>query len=300
MTFYERRGVVRVHNTHVGIWEEHVDNAGMAFVRDQMLGRLRFRGWKLQRDPKVLKQYPTLADDHWVGRKGDLECEVERRGRSTKVEFFQNLNVSNTKGGRYDFRKLAMMTAASRALRSMCIVELAHVLRKAVELGYTATKVDPANLLSVRDAMEERKPAEPLARFNESWGADRFRRDETGWPAASEFDGYGNRDRDGLPVRNGETRFFRRNGYLMRGVAYTNMNSMWTVYFGGEVTHVSARELFFCDRIDRHVVRRVPGQVERLKMEIVKETKAKRWKRVAAIARALERAEPAAALEAAE
>lgn len=136
----------------------------------------------------------------------------------------------------------------------------------------------------------------PLRQFNERWGADRFVRDETGWPAFSEYSDYGrNLDRDKRPLRNGETRYFRDyHGHLQRGTVYTNMNSMWMVVYGGSVTYVGGWELFSCERPDLEPRRVVSNGAERLRAVFDAAVKAEDFAAVARLAKVMARVAPPA------
>ncbi len=294
---HKRVGEIHAYDTNISVWEEGshggIDEPGMRLTFRAMLGRLHTRGFTMDRDPRVLRNHPSIANGYWRGRKGDLEFRGETCGRTAKIEFFQNVaNVENRNGGEFDHEKLSRMP---RSMRLACIVEMLAVTRKLLSIGYTlgAKAFDPR--LSLQRALlniaEDYRPTDPLEHFNKRWEPGRFKRDASGWPTYDEYSQHGsNDDRDKQPIRNGEVRYFRYRGRLMRGVAYTNMGNMWAVHSGLGIQCMASYELFSCERPDLLPRRHVPRQVERLKSELEKATKAEQWSRVATLARILHRA----------
>lgn len=293
-----RSGDIHIHNTGVNVWEEHweerVEN-GMRLAMRSLLGRLRKRGHRVWRDPKTAKHYPSLAPDHWLTQKGDLRATVTLGGRHLKIEFYQELNVKNRNGGRYDFDKFARMP---RWMQLQCIVEIHAAVGKLQELGYVYRLKDRTatvpTLLQIRDFVSPPNRTGTLARFNESWNFEsdwarggRFKCDETGWPTAEAIGEHS--DRDGVPILNGEERYVYHRGNLKRGVVRTNMNGMWSV---GDFTYVSSSSLFLCD--PTQVPRRFfPHQVNRLRKELQRAVDRQDYRRTQSLARALTHAEAA-------
>lgn len=301
----QREGeVLLVSGTHIGVWEKRVDEKGMKQVLHGLLGHLRGRGWCVERDPETLKHHPTIAAFYWYGRKGDLELSARLCGLNPEVDLYQNLQFENPNGGRYDFDKFERMP---RHLRLPCVVELAAIVRSLVaKHGYALCKgfhlTPPAMPLLLRvlracegDSRPGHAAENPLGAFNGVWGADRFVRDETGWPALCEYDRYGQiLDRDKRPLRNGETRYLRdRNGRLQRGVIRPAMNGMWTVVCGGSTAHASSSDLFSCERPDLERRRAKPGGVDRLRAVFAAAVKAEDFAAVIRTATVLQRVVPA-------
>lgn len=295
---FPRTGAIRVHETWVQAWEETVDDRGMRLVLRSVIERLRFRGFRVVRDPEVAERYPRLSPDRWLARLGDLQAEVERTGRILKVEFFQDVvNIDNVNGGRYCFGKFERMP---RTMQLRCVVEVAAIVRKLQELGYTPEQVhgspplpEAFTLLDVKHTMVGRYPLGSLEGFNARWnseyerktGTHRFDRDETGWPSEKEISrGWSGGDRDGTPVRNGDVVYLRLDGRLARGVARPNMGGMW---FVGDFAVASECRLFRCERPDLEP-RRLPNP-KRTREEIEKALKANNYRRVEKIARAMQK-----------
>lgn len=274
--------IIVVNGTHFAIWEDHVDEKAMRQVFRAMIARLRSRGFAVMRDPETEALYPSLAPFRWVGRKGDLEFHAETTGRVVRVEFFQNLNVENPNGGRYDFDKLNRMPPL---MQRQCIIELTALVRRAQDIGYrlkVTTPIGKPLLLHVSHLARGTEPDSLLDRFNKNWDASRFKRGPDGWPIVEEI-GYYRKDRDGVPLVSGDVRYFCHHGRLNRSRVWGGINGRWLVVSGSGVWHVSGHELFSCDPT-KFPRRFVPNQIGRLEREIEQAMKAKDWPSVARIA----------------
>lgn len=289
-----RQGEIRVHDTYIGVWEEHVDTHAMRKVFRALREHFQQRGFAIALIPSIAK---SIRQNYRAGRKSDLELYMETSGRTAKVEFFQNVaNVSNPNGGRYDFGKLLRMP---RHLRLMCTVEMVSAIRFLQTLGYTLDPAlqEPIALSMLRRAEgREEDGLTPLECFNRKWATHWFNRDETGWPALSETNAYGYKDRDGATLKPGDTRYLYHRGTLIRGYVYPNMNGMWTVRLadGTWINSVTSGYLFSTDRPDllpRRAVLEKAKQSDRLQTELVRATNAQKWRRVAALGNALASAE---------
>jgi hypothetical protein len=287
----KRTGTINLYSSYVAAWDKELDEPGMQAVYMDMLRFMHGRGWTIRADPDCVKNHRSISKWTRLGRKGDLEAVIHVCGVQCEVELFQNVaNVDNQYGGRYCTGKFGKMP---RRLRIPCAVELGAIVRAFEAMGYAPngrngfTRTD--NLHVLRRAEDDFSALTPMDRFNRVWGSDRFKRDESGWPVVSEYDScHDNRDRDGKPVRNGQTKYARIRGRLMRGTVYTNMNSMWQLCYGGSVTYLSSWELFDCDHPETEPRRMVAGQKDRLRAELEKAMKREDYKRVERLARMLE------------
>lgn len=250
----ERDGRILLHDTHMGIWEETVDEKSFHTVYGSVIRHLRTRGFKVFRCPETKKHYPILARKHHRGYKRNLRVKLNYSGRHLEIRFFQELNTVNPNGGLYDFDKYSKMSYLMKKQFILESSKLIEMLTETYGYGYTkALALAPARVSPVQRvliAIAGLNPnTNPLDNFNYGWGANRFKRDETGWPVPEEYDqgGY-NKDRDGVPLRNGMFRYFRdRDGRLKRGRIYTNMNNMWQVVCGpgkGDSHYMSSFNLF--------------------------------------------------------
>lgn len=284
-------GTINVWGTHIGAWEEHVTPAVLDRFRS-VLARLRdHRGFRIRQDATVHK---LIRRGYYFGRKGDLELYAKQSGRMFEIDFFQNINRENPNGGQYDFDKFARMP---RTMQLACAVEMSHVLRKLLELGYVLEGrrqgITSAELLPVlRHAQGRTDEGDPLAAFNRSWNFEsdwdrggRFERDASGWPTVAAVCCGTPKDRDGRVLVSGETMYCRRRGRLFRGVARPGPNGNWLLISHGEAVHVQERELFRCDDPSAEPRRLVPGQAKRVRAELEKALKANAYRRVEALAR---------------
>lgn len=289
-------GTINFFGTHIGAWEETTTREFVApgvYERFRAtLARLRdHRGFRVHQDTSVHK---LIRRGHYLGRKGDLEFHAEAHGRTFAIEFFQNVNIKNRNGGRYDFDKFERMP---RTMQLACAVEMSHVLRKLIELGYvlegTRQGITSAGLLPVlRHAQGRTDEGDPLMQFNRSWNFEsdwkrggRFDRDESGWPTVKAVCCGVPKDRDGQLLVSGETMYCRRKGGLFRGVARPAPNGGWVLIAHGRSVHVDERELFRCDDPSAEPRRLVPGQLKRVRAELEKALKASAYDRVEALAR---------------
>lgn len=295
----------RAYDTIVDVHSD--DDAALALGR-AMVERLRLRGFDIDRDQEHDRQYKTLRGLRWLGRKGDLEVVVELGARSSSAEFFQNVaNVENSHGGRYEFDKFKRMP---RAMQLQCAVEMAAVLRALVDRGsdlgaidhrWPATDYDlsrlPLSILRIADGRTRREES-PLEQFNRLWGAERFKRDETGWPSSSEYWSWPSRDRDGKPLRAGDMKYFRPNnysgpgkGYLMCAQVFPGVNGEWFPIANGVIVArlLHAKDFFDCESPELEPRRSVPKQRDRLEAELRVALDHKEFRRVRALADVLAR-----------
>ncbi len=290
---FPRVGDVHVYDTSVSVWEEHV-REDMFAAFSKACTHLHARGFTVRACEETRKHYRCLSRTTRVGQKGALEFNLRLSGRHLQVEFFQNVHFDNPNGGRYDSNRFGKMP---RRMQLAFLVEARLLVEMFLGLGYCLGRKafhEPALplALALRNICERREPEDPLERFNLSWTSHRFKRDETGWPAFEEYGkSYGNVDRDKKTIRNGETKYYRsHNGYLYRATVYTNLNSMWRCHSGVEFWTVSAQELFDCERPDLEKRRFKKGHVDRLvKKELAEALAKESWKRVATLARVIER-----------
>lgn len=290
-------GTINFFESHISAWEEHVerDVAEPAIYRRfrSVIARLRdHRGFRLRQDETVHK---LIRRGYYNGRKGDLEVEARQSGRMFEFTFFQNVNVEHPHGGKYDFRKFERMP---RTMQLACAVEMSHVLRKLLELGYVLEGnrhgIASADLLTVlRHAQGRTDEGDPLATFNRGWEWHRFERDESGWPTMKAVCSTWNiKDRDGVPLVSGETVCCRERGRLFRGVARPTPNGNWVVLSHGRAVNVHACEVFRCADPSAEPRRFVPKQAERVRRELEKALKANDYRRVETLARVAARCTP--------
>lgn len=237
----ERNGTIHVHDTHIGIWEEQVDEKDFWQVYAEVIRFLRSRGFKVGQDKRIKQHYPILSPSRRHAYKNRLEAKIEISGRVVKIDFFQNVVFENRSGGAYDFDKYTKMPYL---IKMQYLLEASRLIKHLVErYGYTFSErslgcpnrflPSTSTVERVRWLAQGRKPTSPLARFNMLWGKDRFERFgprhvSWGWPIPSECGS--SIDAEGRELRPYDTRYFRDrfDGRIRRVRVFPNMNSMWT------------------------------------------------------------------------
>lgn len=299
----KREGEIRIHNSSVHFWEEHVPSGvftTMNLPLCKVVNMLRRGGWKVHHDHAHLPEGSSIERYHWAGKKGDLEFHAGASGRHFEIEFYQNVAFDNPNGGRYDFDKLRGMAKVTPSLRLQCLAEMWRVFRIGTAIGYVLCEKDgfstrqlEPSLRLFRDLAEfGDSRGTPLERFNRGWGSDRFERDATGWPAPKEISGcWRQRDRDGVQLTQGVTKSLRHNGRIVRGQVFDGINGNWQLVSNGETVGWShnASEFFDCEHPELEPRRLFPDQATRLEKLLGKAVEAKDYRRVAAIGAVLKR-----------
>lgn len=205
-------------------------------ILHRILNFMKDRGFHVGRDPDIEKNYKCLNNDHWYGRKGDLEFKAHRYPAGWEIQFFQNIVFENRCGGFYDFDKYEKMPYM---IKLVFRNEISHIRRLLIELG----------------CVDESKPVYKLASDNIK--ADYVSSCHYPQKSMDEFElkdlngetskySYNNQDRDGKTIYNGQIKYFRDwNGRLSRGIVYQNLNNMWWVILNDyEYTNRADFELF--------------------------------------------------------
>ncbi len=276
-----RTGEIRLHDTTIGVWEEHVDDT----MREALLfvcEHLSVHGWDIGPDLEIAERYPILAKNHFAGTKHKLRVAIRLQGRHLEIIFAQQ-----SEPGSYLLTKLAQLPPE---LRLRCIAETSAVIKALAATGYQLMdqdgfrnrRVEPT-LRNIRNLAEERRGG-PLETFNRAWGTDRFKRDESGWPHPSELDSYSR------TFTQGSWKYGRdSSGRLVYGQTFGGINGMWKLISNESTVSWYGSTFFDCDRPDLEPRRLVPGQVERLRKELDKALKGNNYRRVAVLAKVLER-----------
>lgn len=282
---------IRIVGTHLGAWMDEVDDQWNRTILAKCVATLQRRGFAMRQDQEVLSNYPSLARDHWEGKKGDLKVKCSRGGRNVKVELF---GPGGENGGPHQFARFASLP---RSTQLLCIVILHRLAKMLGGLGFAfdgqyrgfGSAPVPVTLRTVRDTVRD-AALSPLETFNSTWGSTRFHRDASGWPTESEYlhqcwINDGNRG-----VRVGSTVYAVHKGRLLRGTAYPNMNGMWWVDTGvGRFW--PQRGMLQSPDVPTRPTRDQRDQGKRLREELKKATEAQNWKGVEAIGRTLRKLE---------
>ncbi|MFS1518586.1 hypothetical protein V1503_19295 [Bacillus sp. SCS-151] len=223
-------------------FDDNLANGGATFyLRDEssasfelmndVFEMMRGRGWFIQSDQRISKDYPSLAANHFEGEKEELKFKAEKYRIGFKIEFYQEVNTINKNGGYYDFDKLKLMPYL---IRCRFLVELNKVKEFVASKGYMDTC----------EPFKEKAYDVIMRRIKSCWHYKEGKE-------LPEYDlpMYNAEDKDGKRIRNGELKYFRdRKGRLQKGVVYHNINNMWwTIISEYEYTNLGSFALFDID-----------------------------------------------------
>lgn len=188
-----------------------------------MLDMMNGRGFTIGSDPHIDRNYSLLSKDHFAGSKGDLLFVAEKYNCGAKIEFYQEINVENRNGGRYDFDKFDKM---SYLLQKRFLVEIKHMEHFLMSEGYSCD-------------------TEPVLKTSHDKIFHELNSPSRHWSSENLPD-YNALDKDGKRISNGEVKYFRdRKGTLMRGTVYHNINNMWwTILNKDTYRNLACFELF--------------------------------------------------------
>ncbi|TCL39995.1 hypothetical protein EV210_101195 [Anaerospora hongkongensis] len=213
-------------------------------ILHRLLNYMKDRGFDIRYDKDVAK---CIRKDYWVGSKGELRFAVDRYPRGFKFQFYQEIVTENKNGGRYDFDKYEK---CPYLIRLSWINETNKIAMFLESLG--------ANSRSD----EKYKFAEDKVKKHLVDNCHRPQKDMN-------FDlkdlhgttcegSYNNTDRDGKTICNGQVKYFRYRGRLMRGIVYHNINNMWWVIINKfKYTNEADFELFDPTEEDFKIRRKV-------------------------------------------
>lgn len=202
----------------------------------RMLEMMRGRGFTVGSDPRIDRDYAILSKDHFAGSKGDLLFIADKYNTGARIEFYQEINVENRNGGRYDFNKFKKMPYL---IQKRFLVERKHVEYFLLQEGLSCDS-DPELKTSYDKVFH--KLNEP----SRHWKSDNL-------------PDYNALDKDGVRINNGEVKYFRdRKGVLMRGTVYHNINNMWWMIVNKDhYTNLAAFELFNLDTVPENSIKKL-------------------------------------------
>ncbi|MEK3787595.1 hypothetical protein [Paenibacillus sp. FSL K6-1230] len=201
-----------------------------------MLEMMKGRGFAIGSDPRIDRDYAILSKDHFTGSKGDLLFTAEKYNIGARIEFYQEINVENPNGGRYDFDKFEKMPYL---LQKRFLVERRHIENFLLGEGFKCDS-KPELKTSFDKVFHE------LNSPSRHWSSDNL-------------PNYNALDKDGVRISNGEVKYFRdhKEG-LMRGTVYHNINNMWWVIVNKDCyTNLAAFELFDLDSKPENRIRKL-------------------------------------------
>ncbi len=220
----QRKGIIKVYDSSVSIWEVALDEPGFKTeVMDPLIRFLRQAGWSVRRDEEVHRRWRILSRRHRHCRLGDLEAKLSLTGVHLEFEMFQNVaNVENPSGGQYDYRKMQRMP---------------YLLRKAAEL--TQRRIVEFLARGYGYDVSPRRDVYPGVGGPRAldWVLDQIRSCE--WHYKPELDrcdwhNDGNRkSADGALIEHGQEVWLADSkGRWLKGRAFYALNNMWWVVLG--------------------------------------------------------------------
>ena len=199
----------------------------------KILNMLKGEGFQVEKDPEIAKMYKIISKDHWYGRRGDLEFTAEKYPAGFTIMFFQNVNILNKNGGKYDFDKLVLMPHQIR-------LQYTLYMRKVVDMLKTLTSVKDITRPVAKTAEEQIK--NDLVFSWHFYPDTNFNLSKIKEPGS-----YYGLDRDKKQIHNGDLKYFRDswNGYIMRGRVYYRANMQyWAIINDRKAVIVEHDDLF--------------------------------------------------------
>lgn len=277
-----RTGAVTARDSEVHAKEEPRREEGDVELLRAVLAHFVVRGFVLRQEPHTRKHYPTIANFHWEGHRGDLWVKIGGYFGADAKFFFRE-------DGRYYSNVLEERMPT--AMKLECLAEMTRLVRLFRSFGYKFEgDPEPRVLaLAVRDAAlgREAQPKDALSWFRKHWGPRRDSVDERGFMALSPQ--HPRLDRDGVGIEIGATRYFYDwSGRLRMGVVYAPApNNQWLLGHGENFWEIQPKKLFADpEGAPRRFVAR---QGERLRSELEKSLRNNNYQRVRVLAGLLER-----------
>lgn len=203
-------------------------HGGKKDLLNKLFDLLKQRGFVIQTDRKILKEYPILAESHWEGAKEELLLKAEIYPAGFSFKFYQEVNTENPNGGYYDFEKFEMMPY---------LVRCEFLLTR----KYMCQLIEQEGFKNIAEPNFKYAIDKVMHKIKSCWHYEEGKE-----LPEYDFPSYNATDKNGKKLRNGQVKYFydykRR---LMRGVVYHNINNMWWVVINKyEYRNVAAFHLF--------------------------------------------------------
>lgn len=213
----KRKLSIRLHDTHIGIWQDDANDP--SFRRDiflKLAKQMRARGWTVAPDPHVLKNHRIISPHFKLANRGSMCASLKVSGRCCEVDYWSvAARRNNPNGPRYDFDKLERMPYLDRKRFLLERQKICAWLTSVADVT-VARSTNRRDLPRAMDFI--------AAQYAESWHTDK----DLGRPVCRQE---GNaRSADGGKLEHGGTVWFRgRDGRWRRGQALYHINNMWWV-----------------------------------------------------------------------
>lgn len=267
MENHKTKGTLRIklHGAWIDFWltdeERQVEANPHHNMWDDINKYFRKRGFTVKADPETLKNYKSLSKDRRHGVKKDLHFWAERFGSGFHYEFYQEVNVENSNGGRYDFNKyqrMPYMVKLSYRNEAMRLAKYCESIGMNVRIETPMTDIehiiDSNNTnLHVHGARIEK--LDDLKALMEDYRQD-----------------YNILDKNKKQIICGDRKcFYDGNGRIAIGTAYHHINSMWWMVVNGKSHNISAGDLFdFYPEVPKREPLTKNEKIQRLHSELKK------------------------------
>lgn len=249
---------------HYGIWR-------------RVISFLKKNKWEVKENKRIT--YRKFSPKHRYGKLGDLEFQVEITNRVIKFEFYQEINISNTNGGYYDFDKYNNMPYLVKKSFELWTNKIALIFanefNSCIEFDKKPKFAEEAILKHVNSCSFTRTKQKSLKDTELFMSEYDFSQNST--------------DRDGKTIKCGEIKYYRcrYDGVLRRVKVYHNINNMWwSILNKFEYTNLSSWELFDPKPEDFLIRRDKKGSIPKAKLESIEKAKSLNTKELLKIIKA--------------
>lgn len=207
-------------NPHYKIW-------------DDINKYFRKRGFIVKADPETLKNYKSLSKDRRHGVKKDLHFWAERFPAGFRYEFYQEVNIKNSNGGKYDFDKYKMMpymVKLSYRNEAMRLAKYCESIGMNVIVEKPMTDIE--NIIDSNNT-------------NLHVHGGRIEKLDDLKDLMDDEPSYNVLDKNKKKITCGDRKcFYDYRNRIAIGEAYHNINNMWWMVVNGKSYNISAGSLF--------------------------------------------------------
>lgn len=198
------------NRTPVGpVWNKYQDMETYKAIRMLMVGV----GFSFHQNPRVKKNYRTLAPYNHCGGRGGLGFTSEISGIQTEIRLFESALAENKYGSQYDHDRMKKMSYLGRKRVLLLYSKIGALL---LSRGFECTD-DPPETDGL-DWIRRRRANDFPGRWAETGNREYI----------GDHYGYQQTDADGRRISEGETRYaYSHHGHLMRGRMFYALNHMW-------------------------------------------------------------------------
>jgi hypothetical protein len=203
---------------------------------------LRSRGWTITENQSHKKHYPCLSMYHKLGEKGNVRCLMEITGRGIEVKFGDVANMwTGIAQDFWDDRTDKRHTPLNYLQYKAVDLEKQKITSFFRSLGgiLETNERDLPPVDQILKTLKVNKHFHGEIKSLEDIKADMEDRPER-------FYSYGNKDKNGKPVKCGEIKYFYPYPHyrLSCGEVWHTANSSWCVLYGKGMSYVQSHDLF--------------------------------------------------------